>query len=619
MAPPSVQQLQDIANKIRVHSIRSTTAANSGHPTSCCSAAEIMSVLFFNTMKYKVSEPRGPSNDRFVLSKGHAAPVLYAAWVEAGLIPEAEMLNLRKIDNDLEGHPTPRLSFIDVATGSLGQGLSVAAGMAYTAKNFDKAPYRVYCMIGDGESAEGSIWEAMAFSSYYKLDNLVCIIDVNRLGQSEPTSLQHDVETYQKRLEAFGWNAVIVDGHNIESLCKVFADAETVKEKPTVLIAKTFKGKGIPGVEDNDNWHGKPMGKLTDDAIAAIQARIVNQGPHGLVPQAPVPVATVDISNIRLATPPDYSTEKNVATRVAYGTALAKIGANNPRVVAMDGDTKNSTFAQTFKDAFPDRFIECFIAEQNLVGVAIGCACRDRTVAFVSAFACFLSRAYDQIRMGAISQTNVCFTGSHAGISIGEDGPSQMALEDLSMFRSIATSTVFYPSDPVATERAVELAANTKGIKFIRTSRPALPTIYKNDEVFEVGKAKIVRQSETDVVTVVACSVTLFEALKAADALALEGINIRIIDPFTLKPIDAETIIASSRKTGGKIITVEDHFPEGGVGEAVMSAVAEEKNTIVRKLAVRSVPRSGKCAELLSMFGIDSVAIIKAVKDVIAE
>jgi len=545
--------------------------------------------------------------------------VLYAAWVEAGLIPANEILNLRKINNDLEGHPTPRLSFIDVATGSLGQGLSVAAGMAYTGKNFDKAPYRVYCLVGDGESAEGSIWEALAFSSHYKLDNLVCIIDVNRLGQSEATSLAHDVVVYQRRLEAFGWNAVVVDGHSIEDLCKAFADAQTVKGKPTCLIAKTFKGKGIPGVEDEENYHGKPMGKLTDDALSAIRARIVNPGPHGVVPQAPVPVAPVDISNIRLASPPAYNTEKNVATRQAYGNALAKLGQANQRVVAMDGDTKNSTFAQTFKDACPDRYVECFIAEQNLVGVAIGCATRDRTVAFVSTFAAFLSRAFDQIRMGAISQTNVTFVGSHAGISIGEDGPSQMALEDLGMFRSVPTATVFYPSDPVACERAVELAANTKGIKFIRTSRPALPTIYKNDDVFEVGKARVVRQSANDVVTVIGCGVTLFEALKAADQLAAEGINVRVIDPFTLKPLDAQTVLDAARQTGGRIVTVEDHYPEGGLGEAVMSAVAEEKNVTVRKLAVRGVPRSGKCAELLSMFGIDAPAVVKAVKDILAE
>lgn len=614
----TIQQLKDIANKLRIHSINATNASNSGHPTSCCSAAEIMSVLFFHTMKYSVSEPRGPSNDRFVLSKGHACPVLYAAWVEAGLFPASELLNLRKIDNDLEGHPTPRLNFIDVATGSLGQGLSCAAGMAYTGKYFDKAAYRVFCLVGDGESAEGSIWEALAFSSYYKLDNLVCIFDINRLGQSEATSLGHDVDVYQRRLEAFGWHTVVVDGHNVESLTKALADAETVKGKPTCLLAKTFKGKGIPGVEDADNFHGKPMGKLTADAITAIQAQIANNGPHGIVPQAPAVVPPVNISNIRMTAPPAYSKEKNVATRNAYGNALAKLGQANDQVIAMDGDTKNSTFAQTFKDACPDRYVECFIAEQNLVGVAIGCATRGRTVAFVSTFAAFLTRAFDQIRMGAISQTNVTFAGSHCGVSIGEDGPSQMALEDLAMFRSIPTATVFYPSDPVSCERAVELAANTQGIKFIRTSRPALPTLYANDEVFEVGKAKVVRQSDSDVVTVIGAGVTLAEANKAALQLAEEGINVRIIDPFTIKPLDAETVLDAARKTGGRIVTVEDHYPEGGLGEAVMSVVADEKNMTVRKLAVRGIPRSGKCAELLAMFCIDAAAIVKAVKDVLA-
>jgi len=578
-----------------------------------------MSVLYFHTMKYKLSEPRDPASDRFILSKGHAAPVLYAAWAEAGLYPTSDLTKLRKIDCDLEGHPTPRLNFVDVATGSLGQGLGVAAGMAYTGKFFDKAGYRTFCLIGDGESAEGSIWEAMAFASHYKLDNLVAIFDINRLGQSDPTPLQHDLETYRRRAEAFGWNTYVVDGHDVEALVKAFHDASTVKEKPTCILAKTFKGKGCPSIEDEMNWHGKPLGNKADEVIAAITAQISNPGPHGVTPAEPTDgVPAVDITNITLSEPPAYELGQKVATRAAYGTALMKIAKNNNRVVALDGDTKNSTFSEKIKTVDPVRHIECFIAEQNMVAVAIGCACRDRTVAFANTFAAFLSRAYDHIRMGAVSQTNVNFVGSHAGISIGEDGPSQMALEDLAMFRAIPGATVFYPSDSVSTERAVELAANTKGICFIRTSRPALPTLYKNDDKFEIGKAKIVRQSSSDKVTIVGSCVTLIEALKAADDLAVSGVNVRIIDPFTIKPLDAETIINAALETDGRIITVEDHYPEGGIGDAVCAAVAGQPNITVTKLAVTGIPRSGTPEQLLDMFGISAACIAKAVKQVLS-
>ncbi|KAL5014443.1 hypothetical protein ScPMuIL_008713 [Solemya velum] len=616
----TLQNLRDIANKLRIGSIKATTASNSGHPTSCCSAAEIMSTLFFKEMKYHVEDPRSPSNDRFVLSKGHAAPVLYAAWAEAGLFPVGELLKLRKIDNDLEGHPTPRLNFIDVATGSLGQGLSCAAGMAYTGKYFDKADYRVYCLVGDGESAEGSIWEALAFGSRYKLDNLVVIFDVNRLGQSEPTSLEHDMETYRKRVESFGWNTYVVDGHDVEALCRAYYDATTVKGNPTCILAKTFKGKGIPGISDQDNWHGKPMGDKTEGIIQAIESLIQNKGPHGVKPASPSSeVSPVDISNIKMSEPPAYKSDQQVATRLAYGTALAKLGKGCDRVVAMDGDTKNSTFAQKFKDACPERFIECYIAEQNLVGVGIGCGTRNRTVPFISTFACFLSRAFDQIRMGAISQTNANFCGSHAGISIGEDGPSQMALEDLSMFRSVPGSTVFYPSDAVSAERAVELAANTKGICFIRTSRPNVPILYKNDEPFEVGKGKVIRKSDKDKVTVIGCCVTLVEAQKAADKLAIDGVHIRIIDPFTIKPLDVDLILSNAKETGGRIITVEDHYLWGGLGDTVAGAVSEHKDILVKKLAVTEVPRSGKSAELLEKYGINANCIVKAVHQILSK
>jgi transketolase len=614
----AVQTLKDIANKLRIHSIEATNASNSGHPTSCCSAADIMSVLFFNVMRYTIEEPRHPNNDRFVLSKGHAAPILYAAWAEAGLFPASDLLELRKLTSDLEGHPTPRLNFVDVATGSLGQGLSCAAGMAYTGKYFDKADYRVYCLIGDGESAEGSIWEALAFASRYNLDNLVAIFDINRLGQSEATMLEHDLDVYKARVEAFGWNAHVVDGHDVDTLVKAFWDASHVKGKPTALLAKTYKGHGIPGIADADNWHGKPLGNQTGEAVKAIKENIINSGPHNVIPQQPTVTLSPVSTSVVLSQPPSYKLGETVATRLAYGTGLVKIGKTNDRVIAMDGDTKNSTFAQKFKDAFPDRFIECYIAEQNLVGVGIGCGTRDRTIPFISTFAAFFSRAFDQIRMGAISQTNANFVGSHAGVSIGEDGPSQMALEDIAMFRSVPGSTVFYPTDAVSTERAVELAANTKGICFIRTSRPNVPVIYENDEPFAVGKAKVVRRADNDQVTVIGACVTLYEALKAADILAGSGVNIRVIDPFTIKPIDAATIIENAEETGGRIITVEDHYAEGGIGEAVASAVAHRPGIIVKRLFVPEVPRSGQSAELMEKYGISASCIVKAVQSILS-
>lgn len=615
----TLQGLKDIANKLRISSIKATCASNSGHPTSCCSAAELMSVLFFHTMRYKADDPRNACNDRFVMSKGHAAPILYAAWAEAGFVKEAELLNLRKIDCLLEGHPTPKLEFVDVATGSLGQGLGAACGMAYTGKHFDKASYRVYCMLGDGECSEGAVWEAMAFASYYKLDNLVAILDVNRLGQSEPAPLQHDMDTYRKRCEAFGWNTYVVDGHDVEELCKALWQAEQVKGKPTAIVAKTFKGKGLSGVEDLENWHGKPIPKDRVDALLKdLQSQI--QSPNKvLTPELPQEDAKpVDHSPICLPTPPAYKLGDKVATRKAYGVALARLGQSSQRVVALDGDTKNSTFSETFKKAHPDRYVECFIAEQNMVSVAIGCATRDRCVAFASTFAAFFSRAYDQIRMAAISQSNVNLSGSHCGVSIGEDGPSQMALEDLAMFRAIPTCTLFYPSDGVSTERAVELCANTKGICFIRTSRPDTAVLYSPDEKFEIGHAKVVRQSDNDRVTVIGAGVTLHEALAAADQLAAEGVNIRVIDPFTIKPLDAATIVSSARATGGRIITVEDHYKEGGLGEAVLAAVAGEPGVVVQCLAVSRVPQSGKPQELLDMFGISAKSIAAAVKGTFA-
>ncbi|XP_044765995.1 transketolase-like protein 2 [Coccinella septempunctata] len=615
----TVDELKDIANKIRIHSITSTQTAKSGHPTSCSSIAEILSVLFFNTMRYKVSDPRDPSSDRFVLSKGHAAPALYAAWAEAGLFPASDLKNLRKFGSDLEGHPTPRLNFIDVGTGSLGQGLAIANGMAYVGKNYDKANYRVYCLIGDGESAEGSIWEALAFASYYKLDNLCVIFDVNRLGQSEPTALGHDMDTYRKRLEAFGFNPIVVDGHDIEQIVKAFYVASNTKEKPTALLAKTYKGKNFPKIEDLENWHGKALGDQADRVIQHLQGLLKNPGPSQIHPLKPLKddAPAVDITNIKLASPPSYKIGELVATRSAYGSALVKIAKSNPRVIALDGDMKNSTFSENLRKYDPTRYIECFIAEQSLVGTAIGAACRDRTVPFISTFATFFTRAFDQLRMGAISQSNINVVGSHCGVSIGEDGPSQMGLEDLAMFRSIPGCTVFYPGDAVATERAIELAANTKGITFTRVSRPATPVLYSNDQVFQIGKALIHRKSNKDQVLIIGAGVTLHEALNASIELAKGGIGARVMDPFTIKPIDKDGIIKNAKECGGLIIVVEDHYPEGGLGEAVLSAVALEKNIIVKHLAVQEVPRSGPPNVLIDHYGLSAKKIIDAARELI--
>jgi len=614
-----VSQLQDLAHKLRLHSIKMTTASKSGHPTSCSSMAELMSVLFYRVMRYSLQEPRHPSNDRFVLSKGHAAPILYAAWAEAGLFPVSDLLNLRKIDSDLEGHPTPRLNFIDVATGSLGQGLSVACGMAYIGKYMDKASFRTFCLMGDGESMEGNIWEALNFAGFYKLDNLCAIIDVNRLGQSDPAPLQHDMETYRKRLESFGFHVIVVDGHDIQELCAAFSEAEATKDKPTCIVAKTLKGKYFPEIEDLMNWHGKPLGDKAAGVIDHVTSLIKDLNIKAPSIKAMVDdTPAVDIATtISLSEPPAYNLGDKLATRQAYGTALSKLASAHPRVIALDGDMKNSTFSQTMLKVDPNRYIECFICEQNMLGVGIGAACRDRTVAFASTFAAFLTRGFDNLRMGVISQTNLNVVGSHCGVSIGEDGPSQMALEDIAMFRSLPGCTLFYPSDAVATERATELAANTKGVCFIRVSRPATPVIYENGEQFEIGKAKIVRKSSDDQVLVIAAGITLVEASKAADELAAKGISIRVMDPFTIKPLDAKAVVENAAACNGRVVTVEDHYPEGGIGDAVLEAVAGHRNVVVKKLAVNALPRSGPPMELLEMFGIAANSIVKAVEDVL--
>jgi transketolase len=609
MIDTDIELLKGIANQLRIHSITSTTAAGSGHPTSCCSAADVAATLFFGHMRYDPKNPHYYNNDRFILSKGHAAPLLYAAWAETGLFPVSELLKLRQFGCDLEGHPTPRLPFVDVATGSLGQGLSVGAGMALAAR-LDHLDYNTYVLLGDGEIAEGAVWEAASFAGVYKLNNLIAIVDDNRLGQSQATAFGHDVGVYRKRFEAFGWRVEDIDGHDIEEILEVLSGVG-LNDQPLCIIAKTYKGAGISFLQDKDGWHGKPLNK--EEAAKAI-AELQPSAKSGIGVPIPAPAQLPAPNNAAPASYPpiDYKPGDSVATREAYGTALARIGEVDPRIVAVDGDTKNSTYAEKFFKKFPDRSIECFIAEQNMVGVATGFGARGK-VPFASTFACFFTRAFDQIRLAGISQANLKLVGSHVGVSIGEDGPSQMALEDIAMMRAIVGSVVLYPSDAVSTEKLLEQMALAKGIHFLRTSRPKTPVIYGNDEKFPIGGAKVVRQNAGDKATIVAAGVTLHEALKAADTLKAEGIGVTVIDAYSIKPLGRDVIKAAAQKTNHTVITVEDHYLEGGLGDAVAGELSVD-GIKVHKLAVNALPHSGKAGELLAHFGIDAAAIAKKVK-----
>jgi transketolase len=599
-------QLARMAQKLRRHSLESTAEAGSGHPTSCMSAAELMSVLFFSEMRFDPEDPSGSDADVFVLSKGHAAPVLWAALHEAGAIDD-DLLTLRRSDSRLEGHPTPLVPWVRVATGSLGQGLCASVGMAW-ARRTEGAPGRVFCLLGDGEVAEGSVWEAAAFASFNGLDNVTAIVDVNRLGQSGPTMYQHDTSVYEARLRSFGWEVATVDGHDVAAVREALAAGRAVKGKPFALVARTLKGKGVSFLEDKDGWHGKPVkkGEELQRAVAELGDTSVSL-PVEARRYSPI----TERAPMRPEVAPAYQLGQEVATREAYGTALAYLGAHCPQVVAMDGDTKNSTFSERFKAVDPHRFAEAFIAEQNMVGVALG-ASTEGKIPFASTFACFLTRAYDFIRMAAISRpSHLVLCGSHAGVSIGEDGASQMALEDLAMMRAITGSTVLYPSEAVSAERLVELAARTPGIVYLRTSRPKTKVLYANDETFTLGGSKTLRSSAQDQVTIVAAGVTVTEALAAHERLAAEGVATRVIDLYSVKPIDQETLRRAASETRA-LLTVEDHSVHGGIGDAVAAAVSGRG--AVTMLGVREIPRSGKPAELMAAHGIDAAAIVKAVR-----
>jgi len=613
--PALITAIQNKATHLRIESVRATTEAGSGHPSSCCSAADIVATLFFSVMRYDPKNPKHPNNDRFILSKGHAAPLLYAAWAEAGLFDKKDLLKLRTLASDLEGHPTPRLSFVDVATGSLGQGLAAGVGMALNAKNVDRSGYRTYVLLGDGESVEGSVWEAVELARYYALDNLCAIVDVNRLGQSDPTMLQHDMESYRARWAGFGWHTLVVDGHDQAALLAAFEEAARTQRKPTVLLARTFKGKGISFIEDRPDWHGKAL-KKGEEAQKAIDELTRQLKPGAVEPEIRRPETSVNGARpVKAMAPPAYKPTDSVATREAFGAALVALGEVNPLVVGLDADVKNSTFTDMFGKQFPGRFFEGFIAEQNMVGAAVGLAACGK-IPFAATFACFLTRAYDFIRMAAISHSNIKLMGSHVGVSIGEDGPSQMGLEDIAMMAAQPGMVVLYPSDAVCTHRLVEAAAAHRGPVYIRTGRPKSPILYGIDETFKIGGSKVVRQSQSDQLTIVAAGVTLFEALKAYDQLKEAGVSVRVIDLYCIVPIDRATLLDSARATQGRILTVEDHYEHGGLGDAVLSAVGSE-GIRVHKLAVREIPHSGKPDELIDRFGVGARTIVETAKRIL--
>jgi transketolase len=607
---------RQLAAQLRVDSIRSTTAAGSGHPTSSMSAADLMAVLMAKYLRYDWSNPRHPNNDRLIFSKGHACPLLYSMYKAAGAISDDELMSLRRFGSRLQGHPNPHvLPWVDVATGSLGQGLPIGVGMALNAQYIDKLPYHVWVLLGDSEMAEGSVWEAFDKGSYYKLNQLVAIIDMNRLGQRGQTDLGWNSAAYAARVRSFGWHAVELDGHDLPAIDRAFGEA-LKQERPTCLVAKTIKGYGVVEVANKDGWHGKPLdAKLAEAAIKELGGER-----HGVYPtQKPddrQPAARPAAQPLKLKR---YELGSKEATRKAYGDALVAMGAHRPEVVVMDGEVSNSTHADEFHKAYPDRFFEMFIAEQQLLGTAVGFAVLGKK-AFASTFAAFFTRAYDQIRMAAVSGAKIHLTGSHAGVSIGEDGPSQMALEDLAMMRAVCDSTVLYPCDANQTGHLVNMMADLPGVSYLRTTREKTPVIYSPDESFPAGGSKVIRRSGADQVAVVAAGITVHEALRAQETLQREKIAIRVIDAYSIKPIDEITLHEAARETQGKLVVVEDHWFEGGLGDAVFNAFNGTNSPLPRivKLAVRQMPGSGSPEELRRWAGIDADHIADAVRSLLS-
>ncbi len=629
-----ILELKHYALNLRIDSVRATTESKSGHPTSCLSSADIVSTIFFNFLRYDTKNPKNPNNDRFILSKGHAAPILYSAWKQLGVISDEELMTLRSYTSPLEGHPTPRFPYNEAATGSLGQGLSVGLGMAFAAK-MDHLNYKTYVLIGDGEITEGSVWEACELASYYKVDNLIGIIDCNRLGQTGPTMIEYQTQKYIKKFQSFGWNALEIDGHDIVQIIDAIKTAHQTKNQPTMIVAKTVKGYGLDGIANEIGWHGKPLKKESlNDAILNLKKRFKEESEFkpraAYVPEKPANLAPFChpefiSGSMNRFSPSDLTHSKNkklfeksekLSTRKAYGYALTDMGKNNNQIVALDGDVGNSTFSELFAKDFPEKFIQCFIAEQNMIGVATGLQARNK-IPFASTFAAFLTRAFDQIRMAGIGKNALRLCGSHCGVSIGQDGPSQMGLEDIAMFNSIPNSIILYPSDAVSTYKLLNKCAEyNEGISYIRTTRSDTPIIYDMDEEFEIGKCKVIKKSENDICCIVAAGITLHEALKAYDLLKSEGIYTSVIDLYSIKPMDTETIIKVAKNSNNKIISVEDHYLNCGLGHILASQII---NTGIKQkmLGIINLPRSGSPEDLMRNEQIDAASITKAIKEFI--
>jgi transketolase len=608
LGPEEMGRLRELAAQLRVDSIRSSTAAGSGHPTSSLSAADLLAVLISRHMHYDWQHPDNPANDHLIFSKGHASPLLYSVFKALGAVSDDELINTyRRFGSKLEGHPRPVLPWVDVATGSLGQGLPVGVGVALAGQYLDRLPFHVWVLCGDSEMTEGSMWEAFDKANYYGLRNLTAIVDVNRLGQRGPTELQWDMEAYQRRLEAFGWQAIAIDGHDLGAIDEAFRQARRAG-RHTAVLARTIKGKGVPEIENQNGWHGKPLpADMAEQAVAGLggvrQLRVATLPPE---PASPAPAVAAEPITL-----PRYDKGDKVATRKAYGDALVAVGAR-PGVVALDGEVSNSTHADEFAKAYPDRYFEMFIAEQQMVAAAVGLQVRGYRP-FASTFAAFLSRAYDFIRMAAVSRADIRLSGSHAGVEIGADGPSQMGLEDLAVMRAVHGSTVLYPSDAVSCAALVAQMADRDGVNYIRTTRGAYPVLYDNDESFPIGGSKQLRGSDQDDIALIGAGVTLHNCLAAADQLTEQGLRVRVIDLYSLKPIDRSALMDAARVTGGRLVVVEDHYPEGGLGEAVLKALAGETLRLAH-LAVRGMPTSGTSAELMNAAGISVSAIIDAAR-----
>ena len=602
---------RELGQQLRVDSVRASAAAGSGHPTSSLSAADLAAVLVAKHLRYRFDRPAHHTNDRLVFSKGHASPLLYSILKAAGAITDEELLSFRKSGSRMQGHPTPQIPWVDVATGSLGQGLPIAVGIALAGKRLDRLPYRVWVLCGDSEMAEGSMWEAFEHAGFSELDNLTAIVDVNRLGQRGETMRGWDTESYARRARAFEWHAIEIDGHDVEQIDRAYTEAAATKGKPTVIVARTLKGRGVSSVEDKDGFHGKAL----DEAAAAVEelGGIRRMSVEVRPPRRGRAPKTVSEPFVA----PTYPVGSSVATRRGYGDALAALGAARSNVVALDAEVSNSTYAETFAEAYPDRYFEMYIAEQLMVAAAVGMQVRGY-VPFASSFAAFLTRAYDFIRMAAVSRADVKLVGSHAGVSIGQDGPSQMGLEDIAAFRAVYESTVLYPSDPNQAAKLVGEMVDQSGIVYMRTTRENTPVIYGADEQFAIGGSRLVRASDNDDVTIVAAGITLHEARIAADKLQAEGISARVIDLYSVKPIDAKTLMSAAAATGA-IVTVEDHWREGGIGDAVLDVFANQTvRPRVVKLAVKSMPGSGTPTEMLAAAGIDAYHIAEAAHRVVA-